>query len=673
MPSRVATLLSTSPRRAVALALLAGLILLVWRWDQLTSPPYWDYTIGLWREANFLVESGFDYRRLMYEEPSIWDGGTRTYGTSLLPGLLALLMLVSPSATFTLVVYHLLEIACAALVVGCVYLLLEPRAGSAIAVLMAWAAITVPLMSAQVDMVGMELPTTAIAILAAVVTLRGGYRIGALLGLLAFGFKATGALVTGALLVWLGTQTLLAWWIGEGDRARHTLRGVAWQSAALAIQVLITVWGGTVQALTVAEHRPTPLTLDNLLNTCPDVAGITVVGMAATLACWLLSLLRGVQERPWQPWGRSLLTWVEDHGCEIVSWMVVLGLWLAISRLIMIPRYLTLMVPFLACAIGGLAAASISWRRSIAVAGAIWLALNLFNQSGRLFPDLTDAYGGGLSRSGAILERSREYLADHQANRELVRLIDQEYGDRPIVAGFPFTLFLGLPRLGYVEQAKSGFSIQPASDTKTFRETAELLTALPRDPLFIKVGNSWYTQAAQFAVPEFDEIGEVIFNDQAKSPLIAIAQTWPNDTPDDQRFAWYLERMWPAASVTDQLQLQARVWRQRGDFDRAAELLREAIAEEPRDETIHLALARVLLDQERGDQAERAVQAALKLAPGSATCWATAAEIAAARGENEQAQERATRALALDPREPTALALCERVAASVDAPTAESP
>jgi len=627
-----------------------GLVLLVWRWDQLTSPPYWDYAIGLWREANFLVESGFDYGRLMYQEPSVWDGGTRTYGTSLLPGLLALLMTASPSTPFTLITYHLIEIFCAALVVGCVYLMLEPRAGRGVALLLASAAITVPLMSAQVDMVGMELPTTAVAVLAVAVTLRSHYRTGAILGLVASGFKATGALVTMALLGWLGLQGLLAWRIGERARSRRLLAGAAWQLGALAIQISVMLWGGTVQALTVDEHRPMPLTLDNVLNTCPDVAGITILALAATAAAWLLGGIRATTTMPVREWTGGFLDWLESHGCEIVSWMVVLGMWAAIGRIIMIPRYLTLIVPFLACAIGGLAGRSTWWRRGVAVAGGVWLAVNLVNQEGRLFPDLTDQYGGEISRSGALLERSREYLADHQANRRLVRLIEAEYADRPIIAGFPLTLFLGLPRLGYVDRALQGYSIQAASDTATFRAATELLTDLPRDPVFIQVGNSWYAYAAQFAIPQYDEIGEVIFHDRATSPLVAIAQHWPDEVTRDDLTLWYLERMWPGASTTDRFQLEARLWRERGELERAVESLEMAVSEEPRDEALRVELARDLLTLDRVDQAQRAAADALALAPDSAECWYAQSLIQSRQGNRDEALSDARHALELDPK-----------------------
>jgi hypothetical protein len=62
-----------------SLTLLAALA--VARWDIIDSPPYYDFALGLFTEANYLVETDFDYYRLRYFEKVGNDGGPRVYMT----------------------------------------------------------------------------------------------------------------------------------------------------------------------------------------------------------------------------------------------------------------------------------------------------------------------------------------------------------------------------------------------------------------------------------------------------------------------------------------------------------------------------------------------------------------------------------------------------------------
>ena len=64
------------------------------RWEIIDSPPYYDFAIGIWPEAQFLADTNFDYHRLRYEENHALDvqGGPRSYITSVIPRLLSLLL-----------------------------------------------------------------------------------------------------------------------------------------------------------------------------------------------------------------------------------------------------------------------------------------------------------------------------------------------------------------------------------------------------------------------------------------------------------------------------------------------------------------------------------------------------------------------------------------------------
>lgn len=53
---------------SLALLLMITAALAVWKWDIVRSPPYEEQAVGLWSEASFLVESGFDYYGLRFEQ-----------------------------------------------------------------------------------------------------------------------------------------------------------------------------------------------------------------------------------------------------------------------------------------------------------------------------------------------------------------------------------------------------------------------------------------------------------------------------------------------------------------------------------------------------------------------------------------------------------------------------
>ena len=86
-------------------------------------------------------------------------------------------------------------------------------------------------------------------------------------------------------------------------------------------------------------------------------------------------------------------------------------------------------------------------RVSFGLVGVI-LVFGLVNQNGALLEPLPDPR----SRSGHLLERSREFLADLDGNIQLVRYLEENHFDDVIVAKDPFIQMLTLPEMGYVKK-----------------------------------------------------------------------------------------------------------------------------------------------------------------------------------------------------------------------------
>src|SRR5579884_1039643 len=65
--------------RFLLAALAAFATLAIWRYEVLWLPPYYETAMGLFREADFLAATDFDYLRLRFHEPPGNVGGAYAY------------------------------------------------------------------------------------------------------------------------------------------------------------------------------------------------------------------------------------------------------------------------------------------------------------------------------------------------------------------------------------------------------------------------------------------------------------------------------------------------------------------------------------------------------------------------------------------------------------------
>ena len=106
-------------------------------------------------------------------------------------------------------------------------------------------------------------------------------------------------------------------------------------------------------------------------------------------------------------------------------------------------RYWVMMIFPLTSFIAILAA---RFRRSSMLFALALIVWNGLNQYGRFLPALPD-------RSGHLLERSREFLKDLDANRFLCHKLEADFFNAPIVAKTPYAEMLTTPEFGYVQAA----------------------------------------------------------------------------------------------------------------------------------------------------------------------------------------------------------------------------
>lgn len=648
-----------SLKGTLASFVIVFLAITVWRIQVIASPPFWDSAMGLFVEANFLAETNFDYRRLAHEEKSFTDGGPAVYIVSIMPTLLALLMKISPAPTLTLVVFHLFTFACAAAVFLLTYSLLEPRTGATGAVLAGAAVLTTPLFVVQIDMLGMELPLIACALLVAHLVERQRFVGAALVSTLAFFIKVSGGVLTGATLVYLGLVVVSGSLSGRTAANRKYWIGIGANLTALAAQVSVFVWlDGLPNRSVEAWDHEVFRGLENLLagvHLSPDfflLLGIASLASLGVMAAWVNSLSpqsendeSAASERisVKRIFGQVHAALV-DHPLWVLSWIVTLGVVSGLSLAYTIPRYLALPLPFMYVILATLCFARPSWRAPAAMAMALLIGLNVLNLEGRFFPPLSEE-----DRTGALQERSLAYLDDHAANIRLVRDLASRHKDATIVASSPLVHFLALPRLGYVEGPLHGYSMN-AFTTPTFKPIERIRADRPESVLIVRDANLFIlpsTATCHVPIPSDDD--EIVWRDEAAPSLVVFRKEWSDaqreTDSEDATQDPYLATFWPAQLKTD----LAMTLVDAGQTEAAEILLREAVELEPHDAEARYQLALLLDHSGRLDEAMEHYRLATRLNPRHAEAQNRLGGILADLGDEEHAIEQFQKAIALDP------------------------
>lgn len=616
------------------------LALVVWRWEQLTWPPYEDAACWLWMEADFLARSGFDYHALWTTEadPALVTGGTRAYMISVVPTLLAALMRLTPDPRWPLVAYHLLTFGCAAAIVLMVLAVVRRQTGSPRAgALAALAALTTPIFSVQVEALGIDLPMTALVLVSAALFWRERYALAALAGGGAFLIKPTGALAAMAALVYLALLTLARWRLGERAALVRGVRGALITALVLGGEVALVLGSRMMEV----DQRWDPdqhnidARLSSALDWSPDVALVLLLAAIATLAGGLLWLVRRTDPRRGTPPPHDLSTALAEGLIRwqvvLFSWTLIVGMLLAISRVIFLPRYLTLVIPLLYIVLGVvLFARPRRWPVALLI---VLVAFNLANAEGRYFPDLAAVHGPEFARTNRtsprasiVLERSHEYRHDLSSLRQAIARIEAEPPTRPVFTDPSFVVYLTHPRLGYVRQTRAHVHDlgDPAASLEAYLAYTDPQDDAPviEGPLFLVGGHSGFVAAG----PEPDDRG--LYADLLPPPLMLYQKRWPAGAPSRRvRERWYLSAMVPGARAAsgrhlEELALEVAARRTaRGELPAAALGLEIALELRPGDVELLAALSQVYLLDRQTRRADEVVAQWLRRAPSDPRGW----------------------------------------------------
>lgn len=639
-----------------AMVWLAAFVLLTaaiaaWRWEIVDSPPYWDSAMGLFLEANFLAETGFDYARLWFEERRFIEGGSAIYLTSVLPTFVAVLMatLDSPRAVF--VAYHLFTFACASAATLLVVAICRPWAGLLGAILIAAVVLTTPIFSAQIDMLGMDLPMLVLALLSAWCAIRKKYVWAAAVGCAAFATKMSGGLVLGALFVPLLLDLGLRYRSASIQWQRRIWLFMALALLSLAGVMLVDAWIGNLETSAVEQYEPNQsrgvTVMKDFVYWFPEL----VLLMGVALVAWPLVIASRIYalRKKGVPFGGALQRVLIEDPTDVYAWTIVLGMLLILSLTYTIPRYLILPLPFLWIIVGRLLmrGGQVSWLAAAPL--AIVLGLNLANQDGRFYPAFPSEAKIDY-RTGAILERSREYLPDHQANQRAVEYLQKHCADRSIMAGNPFVHLLALPRLGYVSEPLHGYSMSTYS-TETFPTVEQLPHGEVRDPVFVHVSNRFNQNSlGMVPPPSADDI--VLWQDDHRESPITIYEKLVNPLSTEEENKYRLiSTVWP---IERQFKLAKELVKQ-GEIDRAIQVYQTLLELDPNHHDARFALAGVQAAEGMHEQAAKNYRIVIKYREDVAQVHNAYADLLVRMGELEEAERQLWQAVSISPKNVTAL------------------
>ncbi|MBX7073025.1 MAG: hypothetical protein K1X71_07735 [Pirellulales bacterium] len=577
------------------LAVSIFLAMVVWRWQTLTWPPFDDNAVGLWSEANWLAENQFNYLRLRYEVPHMLEqpGSARSYMISVQPTLLALAIRLLPSVGAVVVAQHLLALFYTAMIALLVYALLCDLVDRLVAALAALVVVTCPLLAAQTDLGGMDLPMAAAALGAALCVKRGRPRWAIAWSAVAFLFKATAIVVGAALVIWLAVAALAEQRRG-GKWLSAPTRNALLAIVILALQLALMKWASDVPIPWSLTNSPF-LRITILPWTNPDLLALLVA--VAAVVGWVWARGRGA-------------TTLSSSSVNLLAFtaLTLLLLIVALTVAIYVPRYLVLAVPLvwlvLILALHGLGVTT-RWLRVVLLAA---LAINLVNSHGALYPKLPWRYP-------FLWERSREYQRLAGAWRDAVALLEAKYHDELIFYDWPANFYFD-PRYGYLqERLPNAYHITDRPfDTTSFdrlvrRYRNEHQTA---GPLFVYANNRPYGGPL---TPPPDANSQQLYGDGLPSPLVVYRQPWNDTAPSHALGVWYfhaLRDIEPRGSLS-----LARLLASAGQWDAGIEQAQREVTNNPDDRGARRTLAALQLLHGWHDQALATITAAPPAAPAS--------------------------------------------------------
>lgn len=581
-----------SRMRIFAIYLWILSVMIAWHGASLTSPPYDDFAC-VYFEAVWLAENDFDYSRLRNEElPFRRGGGPVIYLTSIVPSFFALLIKYGPGNPANLVMAHLVMLGFASLILLAVFLLVRLRKIIFGEVLVISVLASHPLFQSQSEMLGVDVPMTAMAMLAVYFTARGRFLTAVLASAAAFAMKPTGLVVAVALAGYFFLRLLFS--NGHRDRLRSAI-GLVAVGCLLLVEWLVLRWSGIFQELDhpiYAELKP----YFPILEIAPDLVVIPWTALLAFAAYILFRYVLvglSIPPAPLTPGSHSphppldkgpgiariqSLVRNEPVGllCAAITIGVLYGVFFQVQ--LPVPRYFLLALATSVVLLGQTFLPI--FPRATAIAFTVWAVLNLANSAGWFYPSLERL---PCARIGAIWERSLEYRSDLAEMQRAIQAMEEKRDGAVVLAPHHWTHALAMPELGYVSKAIPGYSTSEYTRAN-FPPVARLMLDRPRDLIIVSVDNLAGTVLSHVDIPPREEEDEILYQGTGVAPIDVYRKHLPasNRSYDD----WCLEHLWYGRTETldrslTQALTRAEILDSVGRSDLGTRLLEKNLARDP--------------------------------------------------------------------------------------------
>jgi hypothetical protein len=399
--------------------------LLVSKWNVLFYPFYGDAIGGPFAEGWWLAKNNFNYLGLL-QQPGYELGGPRVYLFSLFPTFLALLMKISPSPKFFLVINHCIVFAQAALVVALMRRITAKVFAEPIPLLTAILILALPLFQSQTEAINMEMPCLFFSVLAVWFLVEKRWWPASVCSVLAMLVKGHGIIAGGTVFL-----TMVFLLVKDSKNLNKSFIGAA------GLPVLFSLWLVLSKFFLKDQHA---------------VAGMIKLGaglpslkiMIIPHLYWVslgLFILYVFSKKPKnETFSRNLLT---QYYPQVVVFIMA-GMWylLFLNFYAVSPRYKLELAPFLVLCIifaGGLflpkTGKLIPFLLLVAVTVSSWASFGLFESP--------------LGASYHVLqERTLEYRNDLKLGMKTARMMEERFKGFTIGAPFIVAQTLTIPELG---------------------------------------------------------------------------------------------------------------------------------------------------------------------------------------------------------------------------------
>lgn len=441
----------SASRRLVEFAAAFWAVLLL-KVPTLHDAPMWDTAMGLFPAALVLNSNGFDLLAVL-RAPGYGFGGPNTHTTSIVTVMTALVLRVAGG--FAIPVLHVIQVGATAFGLTLFYRLTKPILGERNAIGLSAAALLFPLFLVQAGRLYLEIPLFLCAVGMVHAHLNGSYLKSVVWATAAFAVKENGIIVPFALAVLLLLEAG-PWKV----RVRRTVLAVIPSVAVLAFPAVLALGALTGGSQPFYQLFPPPGQafaqlgghLTRFLLRVPDVLVLMVLFLVS-----LPSQARDVSQGLRHP--RNLLDsdpqtsgyLLRLRAAVAVLILAYLGLYfialpLVVNFTLVLPRYHTIIVPFLLFWVTLRIHGSTNGRLTFPFIGAV-LLWGVLNYNGALYPSDIDTEGPG--NDFALTERSMAYRSLDRVQRDAVDHLATLPGSYPIFYG-PYEHYLtNYPGLGY--------------------------------------------------------------------------------------------------------------------------------------------------------------------------------------------------------------------------------